>query len=161
MRGFDASSMIYAWDNYPPEQFPPLWRWMATQIESGEYIMSDVAYGEVERNLPEYTAWLLGNEVRRVPISSDMAQEALRIKSLLNIDEENYHKKGVNENDIFIIATASIDGHELISDEGQQNQLPDLLRKYKIPAVCALKSVNVTCMSFLDLIRDSGEVFGA
>ena len=32
MQTFDASSMIYAWDNYPIEQFPPLWDWMGVQV---------------------------------------------------------------------------------------------------------------------------------
>jgi hypothetical protein len=53
MRVFDASSMIYAWDNYPLQQFPPLWGWMANQIEQGELAMPSVALDEVAHKAPE------------------------------------------------------------------------------------------------------------
>lgn len=33
MQVFDASSMIYAWDNYPEGQFPGLWKWVETGVE--------------------------------------------------------------------------------------------------------------------------------
>ena len=161
MRGFDASSMIYAWDNYPPKQFPPLWRWVAAQIESRELVMSQVAYEEVGQKIPECTKWLLDEGVHRVPVSSYILQESLRINSLLTIVGDKYYGNGVNENDILIIATAKVDGHELVSNEKRQPLLPDNLKRYKIPAVCALESVGVPCMSFIDLIRGSGEVFGA
>ena len=36
---FDASSMIYAWDNYPVNQFPPFWQWIATQVEQRALVM--------------------------------------------------------------------------------------------------------------------------
>jgi Domain of unknown function (DUF4411) len=42
MQVFDASSMIYAWDNYPMRQFPGLWEWMATQIEEKKLVMPSV-----------------------------------------------------------------------------------------------------------------------
>jgi hypothetical protein len=47
----------------------------------------------------------------------------------------------------------------LISDEGRQFGKPDILAKYKIPAVCELQDVGVTCIKFLQLIRTSGAVF--
>ena len=47
MRVFDASSMIYAWDNYPVQQFPGLWEWMADQISTEELQISAVAFDEV------------------------------------------------------------------------------------------------------------------
>lgn len=53
MRVFDASSMIYAWDNYPLQQFPGLWDWMADQIEQGELAMPSVALDEVAHKAPE------------------------------------------------------------------------------------------------------------
>ncbi|SOB76831.1 hypothetical protein SAMN04488490_2559 [Marinobacter sp. LV10R510-11A] len=34
-----------------------------------------------------------------------------------------------------------------------------ILAKYKIPAVCELQDVGVTCIKFLQLIRTSGAVF--
>ena len=39
MRVFDASSMIYAWDNYPIGQFPGMWEWMGSQIEAKQVVM--------------------------------------------------------------------------------------------------------------------------
>jgi len=47
MLAFDASSIIHAWDNYPEKQFPPLWEWISDNIESGEFVMAQVAFEEV------------------------------------------------------------------------------------------------------------------
>lgn len=83
----------------------------------------------------------------------------MRIKHLLGIEEDQHHPKGVGENDIFIIATASVHGLTLVSDEGRQFKKPDILAKRKIPAVCELSGVGVSCINFLQLIRTSGTVF--
>ena len=58
MRVFDASSMIYAWDNYPVGQFPGLWEWIAGQIETKELMMSSVAFDEVNHKAPDCGEWL-------------------------------------------------------------------------------------------------------
>ena len=58
MQVFDASSMIYAWDNYPLQQFPGLWEWMTGQIDEGELKMPSVAMEEVTRKIPECGKWL-------------------------------------------------------------------------------------------------------
>ena len=83
---FDASSMIYAWDNYPPGQFPPLWKWMSAQIGSGTFGMPQVAFEEVERRAPDCCNWLRDHKIHRVSTSNDIVQEAFRIKSLLQIE---------------------------------------------------------------------------
>lgn len=156
---FDASSIIHAWDNYPPDLFPPLWDWLGQEVASGNLAIPGVALEEVGKKAPECAAWLKGNDITVLPLTSEVLAESLRIKHLLGIEEDQYHTKGVGENDIFIIATASVNGLTLISDEGRQFVKPDILAKYKIPTVCELQDVGVTCINFLQLIRSSGAVF--
>lgn len=158
MRVFDASSMIYAWDNYPMQQFPGLWEWMADQIEQGELAMPSVALDEVAHKTPECAEWLKASDLEVLDISNAILQDAMRIKGLLGIVGDKYHPKGVDENDLLIIATANACNAELVSDESKQ-KLPDLPAKRKIPAVCAMAEVDVTCINFIDYIKLSGAVF--
>ena len=160
MPTFDASSLIYAWDNYPREQFPPLWRWIADQVATEEFTVPLVAFEEVEHMLPECREWLRDAEIARLPMTAAILEESLRIKNLLGIVDDAYHPKGVGENDLFIIATARVERVALVSNEARQSNVPTALARWKIPAVCAKPDVNVRCINFLDLIKSSGEVFG-
>lgn len=159
MRVFDASSMIYAWDNYPLRQFPGLWEWMATQTAAREIQMARVAFDEVNHKVPDCAQWLKEQEILLIDVNNEIALEAVRVKGLLGIRNDKYHPKGVDENDLLIIATAKILGIELISDESKQ-KLPDIAAKRKIPAVCAMNQVEVPCANFLDFIKRSEVIFG-
>lgn len=159
LQTFDASSIIHAWDNYPPGQFPPLWRWIAVQIADETFSIPSVALEEVRRRLPECARWLTEQDIESIPMGNDILQEAVRIKGVLGIESDNYSAKGVGENDLFIIATASVFDLELISNEGRQTNLPDVLANCKIPAVCGMRAVEVACIDFITLIRRSGQVF--
>ncbi len=159
-KAFDASSMIYAWDNYPPANFPPLWRWMECQIQSETFVMPSIAFDELKTRAPDCHAWLREKQLARISVTNAILEEAVRIKALLGIEGERYHPKGVGENDILIVATAAVECLELISNEGRQHILPKDRAKMKIPAVCELEAVNVPCMDFVTLIRQSDEVFG-
>jgi hypothetical protein len=150
MQVFDASSMIYAWDNYPIRQFPGLWQWMATQIEEQRLVMPSVAFEEVANKTPECAGWLKDNDIKLFEINNAVLHEAMRIKKLLGI---------VGENDLLIIATARVHKAELVSDEKRQTALPKEPTKRKIPAVCAMKEVNVLCMNFIEFIKRSDEIF--
>jgi predicted nucleic acid-binding protein len=156
---FDASSIIHAWDNYPPDLFPPMWDWLETEVANGNVAIPGVALDEVHKKVPDCGAWLVVADISVLPLTSDVLAESVRIKHLLGIEEDQYHPKGVGENDILIIATARLQGSTLVSDEGRQFKKPDILAKYKIPAVCELRDVGVTCINFLHLIRTSGAVF--
>lgn len=115
---------------------------------------------EVEKKFPAPAKWLKEQNIERIEINADMLLIAKDIKDELEIVGEAYHGKGVGEYDIVIIACACAEGHELISNEERQPTLPNVLAKYKIPAVCDLDSVAVPCIAFIDLIRGSGKVFG-
>ncbi|OGT01807.1 MAG: DNA-binding protein [Gallionellales bacterium RIFCSPLOWO2_12_FULL_59_22] len=158
MRVFDASSMIYAWDNYPVGQFPGLWEWMAGQIEEKQLVMPSVAFDEVNHKTPDCGEWLKENNLEQLAISNAILQEAKRIKGLLGIANDKY-TTGVGENDILIIAAARLHGAELVSDEAKQPNLPKIPSNRKIPAVCVMPTVSVTCINFIEYIKHSEEVF--
>ncbi len=159
MQVFDASSVIYAWDNYPVHQFPGLWKWIAAQIEEKKLVMPSVAFEEVASKTPDCGEWLEKNDLKKLEISNSIVQDAKRIKGLLGIADDNYHPKGVGENDILIIATARAYKAELISDEERQRILPKEPSKRKIPAVCDMKEVAVPCINFIEYIKRSDEIF--
>lgn len=158
MQTFDASSMIYAWDNYPIGQFPTLWEWMAQRVQAGLIQLPEIALDEVGHKVPECVAWLKANQVQIIPVSEAILQEALRIKGLLGI-EEDWHPKGVDENDLIIIATAKLRDIELVSNEEVQNDLPVQKRKYKIPAVCRMATVKIPQIDFLGYLKRTKTVF--
>ena len=155
----DASSMIYAWDNYPIEQFPRLWEWEQAQVESHELQIPSVAFDEVSHKIPDCCGWLNEHGCMVVPETNQILVTAMQIKALLGIENDDYHPKGVDENDLLIIATAKTMEVHLVSDERRQMKLPDIPRKMKIPAVCSHQDVNVTCKNFLEYIKSSGAVF--
>ncbi|MCL1918741.1 MAG: DUF4411 family protein [Peptococcaceae bacterium] len=159
MQAFDASSMIYAWDNYPHDQFPKLWEWMANQISEGTLQMSEVAVEEVRHKAPECNSWLRNNDFQIISVDNAILQESYRIKGLLEIEEDNYGR-GVDENDLIIIATAKILNCELVTDEGFQANLPTHKYNYKIPAVCTMETVNVSWINFLRYLKRQGVIFG-
>lgn len=86
--------MIYAWDNYPLQQFPGLWDWMTDQIEQGELVMPSVALDEVAHKAPECAEWLKDRDLDVLEITNAILQDAMRIKGLLGIIGDKYHPKG-------------------------------------------------------------------
>ena len=154
MYNFDASSMIHAWDNYPPENphFDSLWKWFSEQIDNKNFGISATALDEVSHKIPECGEWLTNNNIEVYPLTATSLSTAQRIKILLGIVEEQYNN-GVSENDLLIISIAKENETTLVSDESRQNKLPALKSKYKIPAVCDMPEVNVECVSYLELLK--------
>ena len=85
--------------------------------------------------------------------------DASRIKKLLGIKGDSYGS-GVGENDLIIIATARAHAAELLTDEARQPGLPKNRHKYKIPAVCDIVEVKISCVSFVEYFKRAGTVFG-
>lgn len=151
--------MIYAWDNYPLRQFPGLWEWMAVQIGDRKIRMPSVAFEEVVSKTPDCGTWLNTHDLEQLGISNPIMQDAMRIKGLLRIVDDNYNPRGVGEIDLFIIATAKANGAELVSDEERQTTLPQNPSKRKIPAVCDMTEVALPCINFIEYIKRSDVIF--
>ena len=91
-------------------------------------------------------------------LSDEILQSALSIKQMLGITEENYGK-GVGENDLLIIATAKVLKLTLITEERKQFPPPKEMKKRRIPSVCNLEGVDVICLQFIDLIKETDAIF--
>ncbi len=155
----DASSIIYAWDNYPIEQFPKVWEWLCEEVNNKSLAISKVAFEEVKRKMPECATWMDNCRIEKLDITNEILKFALSIHKLLGIEGDDYHPDGVGENDIIIIATAKLLGAVLISDEKKQPGLPKNKKRYKIPAVCRLSEIDIECISFLEYLKTSKRVF--
>lgn len=101
MHTFDASSMIHAWDNYPENQFPPLWDWMSELTKKGLITIPTIAYDEVKAKTPDCAKWLSQNGITKINIDNAIIQEAMRIKGLLGIRNDKFSPDGVGENSEF------------------------------------------------------------
>jgi predicted nucleic acid-binding protein len=159
MRVLDASAILYAWDNYPLAQFPGLWQWMAAQVTAHQVAIPVVALEEVAHKAPDCAKWLKAANVLRLPMSDAVLVVAMAIKQAIGVMNDQYHPKGVDENDLLIIAAAKVAGAELITNEARQFGAQAEARKFKIPAVCDMPSVGVTSMNFLEFIQKSQQVF--
>ena len=159
MRVLDASAIIHGWDNYPLAQFPGLWQWLATEVQQHHLTIPAVAFDEVGHMALECAKWLKAADVLRLPMSAAMVTTAMTIKQAIGVENDHYHPRGVDENDLFIIAAAKVHGAELITNEARQFGAQREARKYKIPAVCGMAVVGVANMSFLEYIQKSQQVF--
>ncbi len=158
MQIFDASSIVYAWDNYPITKFPTLWNWIAGELHANTISLPNVAFDEVSHVAPDCALWLSDNGLTKIQINNAMLHDALSFKALVGVIGEAYGN-GVDENDLLIIACAKQNNCRLISNEAVQINIPKKIQNCKIPAVCAMAAVRVECIDFLGFINQSNAVF--
>jgi hypothetical protein len=159
MQVFDASSTLWAWDNYPLAQFPKLWEWIGDLVMREEIVFASVAFEEIGHKAPECCAWLDQRQAKKINVNNAIAQAALAIQAILGIVNDEYGS-GVDENDIFVIATAKCLNCSVVSDEAVQALAPKNIKKSKIPLVCSMPGVDVPCKDFIAFLKNSGAVFG-
>ena len=157
---FDASGIIYAWDEYPIANFPKFWEWIDAEIRAGNCVISQVALDEVSHKYEECAKWLRDKGIRQIGLTDEILRLANEIKTLLEIDEEAYGA-GVDENDLMIIAAARIEADVVLKQESRQAfDLTRRKKNYKIPAVCEMPKVGVRHQTVREWIQLSEQKFG-
>lgn len=159
MRVLDASSLVFAWDNYPIANLPTLWAWVDSEFSLRNIVLPRVAFEEVGHVSPDCKLWVTDiSNFSPIDVDNSIVAGALTINASLGIRNDQYGS-GVDANDVIIIATAMSFSCDLITNEHRQPSLPANIKNYKIPATCNLPNVRVNCISFADLIRSSGRIF--
>lgn len=159
MRVIDASSLVFAWDNYPIANLRTLWAWIESEISQRNIVIPRVAFEEVGHVSPDCKSWVTSiSNFSTIEVDNSIVTGALAINDSLGIQNDEYGS-GVDANDVIIIATAMSLSCDLITNENRQPSLPNNIKKYKIPATCNLPSVRVNCINFADLIRSSQREF--
>lgn len=126
---------------------------VAQQVESKEIQSITAMMEEIAHKLPECSNYLEKHNIDVIPIGDPITQNAFEIMRSLGLKDAISHPKGVDENDIFLIATGAVTNNAVISNEAEQPKIPDEIKKYKIPLVCKQQRPRVQCYSFIDYIK--------
>ena len=173
----DASSVIYAWENYPIEIFPHLWTWLEEdQMAENLVGMIRENLDEVEKMSPECFQWLKYGSISVISGSDEAIQEEKRLADELGIKDDKYGK-GVDYNDLLLIATASVNKYDVMTNEALQgeepknkanykipknkaNKIPPKKANYKIPLVCrTITQPKITTYSFIEWLKYQDPTF--
>lgn len=96
----------------------------------------------------------------------DVLAKGVEIKSIAKITGDiKDNPKGIDDNDLELIAVASLTNREVVTEERLQPNpdnpkigTPPKPINYKIPLVCRLN--NIECKNFLKILKTSGKTFG-
>lgn len=142
----DSSALIAAWDErYPPDNFPKFWELMDASLRGGRMFVPDAVIDELMKKSKDLAAWL---KVRQSAIVAYEPDIQLQGKKLLGVYERLVaEKKQAFAADPFVIATAQVKGHIVVTEEGSTGNL----KKPKIPDVC--RAEGVECIRLIEMIR--------
>lgn len=157
---FDASSLIaLEYERYPREYFPTLYLKLEKLPLSDYIVVIQPIYEEVE-NYVVKVEQLESKRPIRYWLTRDLNLEIAGIDSIVNEEslllQEKYkidfsRKNSASEQDITLIAFASVNSQTVVSEEIQP-KIPKELRNLKIPRICELEGVR--CINLLDFIKE-------
>jgi predicted nucleic acid-binding protein len=140
----DTSALIAAWyERYKPNRFPKLWEQFDGLIEAQRLFSSSIVLDECSRRSPELHEWLKAHGAMfLVPDVQVQARVDHIVNTYTGLVAQGKEKFAA---DPFLIATAEVYGHTVVTEETG----PDSLRK--IPGVCRALSVpSINLMQLFD-----------
>lgn len=149
---WDTSALIGAWvRSYPPDVFPALWNQIDALGASGRVIVPEEVLEELSERDDDLHTWVKTRAgALVVPTSRAVMLEARAVLA----DHAELTKTGTGRGkaDPFVIATARMNGCEVVTEEQGGSD-----RKPRIPYVCQRRGVPVS--NVLEVIRKEGWTF--
>lgn len=143
----DTSSLIAAWqERYPIENFPKFWDRMECLIEEGRLVSPIEVFNETKKRSDELHGWLKKHKNQMFRELDDEVQ--LEVASVLQQFPRLVADKKVRTSaDPFVIALASVTGHQLVTEEkptGNLNRpnIPDVCAQLSIPTISVLQVIQ-------------------
>jgi hypothetical protein len=135
--------LIAAWyERYKPSRFPNLWRQFDELIRAERLLSSIMVLDECSRKSPELYEWLKVREDMFLSPDIDIQRRVdFIVNSYTGLVAQGKEKFAA---DPFLIATAEVHGHTVVTEENG----PDSLRK--IPGVC--RDLKIPSMNLMQLI---------
>ena len=156
----DTSAFIAAWNvSHPIDVFPSLWSQLANR--RGDMVLMKPIFDEIDpisqqdRNKTEeeeadkYPLRMWINSQFKSILVDSIEDRALELEREYQIRRNS--KKGVNENDLKLIAYAKLFDKTVVTEEREQPEKPPDKYNYKIPLVCAEQGVE--CINFVKMLR--------
>jgi hypothetical protein len=145
---FDTCSFTELRRSYPKPEFESVWQFVEQLLSSGRILSIDEIYIELAQQDDEVFNWVSQWEDNFIPLDDAIqlrAREILvRFPTLIDL------RKGKSGADPFLIAVAAVRGGIIVSEENRSGGPP----KVKIPDVAL--SLNITCIKFLNVLRQEG-----
>ena len=149
-----------------------MWEWLAKEIDADSIQTIKPVFEEIKHIDADCSDWLGGKAyqlrqtmircqgIQKPEISNALIKTVNILKREIGIagDIEG-NAKGVDDNDMYLIASAFIHKKTVISNEAQQNDKPREKRNYKIPLVCQHINPGVKVLSFLEFIKLRKQIF--
>jgi predicted nucleic acid-binding protein len=147
----DTSALIAAWyERYKPNRFPRLWSRFDELISASRLFSSVIVLDECSRRSPELHGWLKDRaEMFLIPDAAVQARVDHIVNTYTGLVMQGKEKFAA---DPFLIATAEVHGHTVVTEETG----PDSLRK--IPGVC--RAMNVPSINLMQLFDAEDWVIG-
>ena len=140
----DTSSFLTAWKQSPPEIFPDFWKTLECFLSEKRFVLPEATYKEILRQDDDLSKIIKKHKKCVYPFDSLIFEIQEEMVGKYNTQ---INAKGVNENDLAIIATAKHLDLNLVTEESWQ--LPRTIKKqdvppsnFKIPRVCYEEKIH-------------------
>lgn len=149
---FDTSALLQPYVHvYPPSVFARIWENIDAAIDAGVILAPDAVMDEIEKKDDDLLAWAKDRKGMFLPLETDIQAGTTEI--LTAFPKLIEAGKMRTEADPFVVATARVHGHTVVTEEIRQpnrknTQIPEVCDFYKVPVTNFLGFMQAQGWSF-------------